>query len=101
MSELIRSESANPAPVPVRRLFCPALPSPRRKPNPTHPPRQRRGRLFHLSPSLPPLVRRDMRHVRNAEGLVARHGSVNDIDGIAAGTVNLVACGALAATRQG
>src|SRR6516165_7741817 len=84
MSELIRSESCQSGPVPARRPFCPALPAPQRKPTPMHPRRPRRHRLFHLSPWSPPLFRRDVRHVRNAEGLVALHGSVDDIDSIAA-----------------
>src|SRR5262245_53783785 len=32
----------------------------------------------------PPLGRRDVGHVRNAELLVARHGAVDDVDGVAA-----------------
>src|SRR5467141_507880 len=32
----------------------------------------------------PPLLGHDMRHVRNAEGLVAFHGSVDHVDGVAA-----------------
>src|SRR5215472_10988502 len=83
ISELIRSESCQSGPAPARRLSCLALPSPQRRPSPTHPRRPRRRRLFHLSPWSPPLFRRDMRHVRNAEGFVAVHRSVNDIDGIA------------------
>src|ERR1700730_4151939 len=84
MSELIRSESCQSGPCSSSKTFLPACASTAAKVAPEAPAPTMATSAFSFVAMSPPLRRSDMRHVRNAQSLVAGHGAVNDIHGVAA-----------------
>src|SRR3984885_15340341 len=88
MSDEIRSVVCQSGPLSISTTFLPALASTAAKVEPDAPAPAITTSTFSWTLScvamLPPLLRRDMRHVGNAETLVALHGAVDDIDGVAA-----------------
>src|SRR5580704_11345241 len=84
MSELIRSESCQSGPCSNSTTFLPACASTAAKVAPDAPAPTMATSTFSLPAISPPLRRRDMRHVRNAQALVPGHGAIDDIDRVAA-----------------
>src|SRR5262245_48781179 len=82
-SELTRSESCQSGPVSSRTTFFPARASVAAYTEPDAPAPTMTASTFSLAMS-PPLERRDVRHVGNAEVLVAFLGAVDDIHRVAA-----------------
>src|SRR6202020_422194 len=79
---------ASPARCRSARLSCRLSQARPRMSSRTHRRPRSRRRLFLLlfvaSPCSPPLVGFDVRHVGDAEGLVALHRAVDDVDAVAA-----------------
>src|SRR5580693_380840 len=84
MSDEMRSVSCQSGPLSMRTTFLPALASTAANVEPDAPAPAITTSTFSCVAMLPPLVRLDVRHVGDAETLVALHGAVNDIDGVAA-----------------
>src|SRR5262245_37826770 len=82
-SELTRSESCQSGPVSSRTTFFPARASTAAYTEPDAPAPTMTTSTFSFAMS-PPLQRRDMRHVRNTERLVALLGAVDHVDRVAA-----------------
>src|SRR5882757_7434712 len=82
ISELIRSVSCQSGPASSTTTFLPALASTDAYTEPEAPAPTMTASTFSFAMSPPPL-RRDVGHVRHAEGLVALHGRVHDVDGVA------------------
>src|SRR5215475_6008764 len=83
MSELTRSPNCQSGPCSSRTTFLPALASTAAKIVPDAPAPTMATSTFSFAMS-PPRLRRDVRHIGNAERVISRHGAVDDIDGIAA-----------------
>src|SRR5262245_16389168 len=79
----MRSASCQSGPCSRSTTFLPAFASTAAKTEPDAPAPTMTTSTFSFAMS-PPLARRDVRHVGNAEGRVAVHGAVDDVDGIAA-----------------
>src|SRR5262245_66228839 len=79
----MRSESCQSGPCSRSTTFLPALASIAAKTDPDAPAPTMTTSTFSLAMS-PPLGRRDVGHVGNAEPGIAFHGAVDDIDGVAA-----------------
>src|SRR5271154_7034830 len=84
ISDEIRSVSCQSGPWSISTTFLPALASTAANVEPDAPAPAITTSTFSCVAISPPLVRRDVRHVGNPEALVALHGAVDDIDGIAA-----------------
>src|SRR5258708_35202501 len=83
MSDEMRSPSCQSGPLSRSTTFLPALASTAANVEPDAPaPAITTSTVSWLAMS-PPLVRRDVRQIRNAEAFVALHGAVDDIDGVA------------------
>src|SRR5215468_9545349 len=82
-SELMRSESCQSGPCSRRTTFLPALARTAAKTDPDAPAPTMTTSTFSLAMS-PPLGRRDVGHVGDAEAGIAFHGAVDDVDGVAA-----------------
>src|SRR5262249_25271688 len=84
----MRSESCQSGPCSSRTTFLPALASTAAKVEPEAPAPTMTTSTFSLVAKLPamspPLGRRDVRHVGNAERLVARHRAIDHVDRISA-----------------
>src|SRR6201987_6322626 len=83
MSDEIRSVSCQSGPLSSSTTFLPALASTAANTEPEAPAPTMTTSTFSFAMS-PPLGRRDVGHVRNAEGGIPVHGAVDDVDGIAA-----------------
>src|SRR5579884_1668683 len=83
ISELIRSDSCQSGPASSRTIFLPALASSAANTDPDAPAPTMTASTFSFAMS-PPLLRRDMRHVWNAERRVAVHRPVDHVDRVAA-----------------
>src|SRR5947208_9786436 len=79
----MRSVSCQSGPCSRMTTFLPAFASTAAKTEPDAPAPTMTTSTFSLAMS-PPLGRRDMGHVRNAERGIAVHGAVDDVDGVAA-----------------
>src|ERR1700754_1297245 len=88
MSEEIRSVSCQSGPLSISTTFLPAFASTAAKVEPDAPAPAMTTSTFSSTFSdvvmSPPLVGLDVGHVGDAETLVALHGAVDDIDGVAA-----------------
>src|SRR5258705_4204328 len=82
-SELTRSVSFTSGPASSTTTFLPALARTGANVEPEAPEPTMTTSTFSFAMS-PPLRRRDMRHVGNAERLVAGHRAIDDIDGVEA-----------------
>src|SRR5712692_2951886 len=83
-SELMRSESCQSGPVSSTTTFLPALARTAAYTEPDAPAPTMATSTFSRVAMSPPLQRRDMRHVGNAERLVALDGAVDHVDRVAA-----------------
>src|SRR5258707_6042422 len=83
MSELMRSDICQSGPDSRTTTFLPALASTAANTDPDAPAPTMTTSTFSLAMS-PPLARRDVGHVGDAERGIAIHGAVDDIDGVAA-----------------
>src|ERR1700754_1493918 len=87
MSDEIRSVSCQSGPLSISTTFLPAFARTAANVEPDAPAPAMTTSTFSSTFSCdamsPPLVRRDVRHVGDAEALVSLHGAVDDIDGIA------------------
>src|SRR5215470_16496619 len=79
----MRSESCQSGPCSRSTTFLPALARTAAKTDPDAPAPTMTTSTFSLAMS-PPLGRRDVGHVRNAERGIAIHGAVDDVDRVAA-----------------
>src|SRR5579883_2297209 len=84
MSDEMRSEVCQSGPLSSTTTFLRALASTAAKTEPDAPAPTITASTFSCVAMSPPLVRRDVRHVGNAERLVALHGAVDHVDGVAA-----------------
>src|SRR5204863_4860484 len=82
-SELMRSESCQSGPVSSTTTFFPVRASTAAYTDPDAPAPTMTASTLSFAMS-PPLQRRDVRHVGDAERLVTFLGAVDDVDGIAA-----------------
>src|ERR1700729_4235524 len=82
ISELIKSDRSQSGPLSRNTTFLPAFASTEAKTEPEAPAPTMTTSTFSFVIS-PPLFRGDMRHIGNAQSLVAFHRAVDDIDGIA------------------
>src|SRR5258706_337050 len=83
-SELTRSESFQSGPCSSTTTFLPVFASTAAKTEPDAPAPTTTTSTFSSLAMSPPPLGRDVRHVGDAEGLVAFHGSVDHVDGVAA-----------------
>src|SRR5438093_12037604 len=83
-SELTRSESCQSGPVSSTTTFLPALASTAANTEPEAPAPTITASTFSRVAMSPPLERCDVRHVWNAERLVALDGAVHHVDRVAA-----------------
>src|SRR6266853_919835 len=84
MSDEMRSELCQSGPLSITTTFLPALASTAAKTEPDAPAPTMTASTFSWVAMSPPLFRRDVRHVGNAERLVAFHGAVDYVDRVAA-----------------
>src|SRR6516162_1656560 len=84
MSDEIRSALCQPGPLSMITTFLPALASTAAKTDPDAPAPTMTASTFSCVAMSPPPVRRDVRHVGDAQGLVAFHGAVDDVHCVAA-----------------
>src|SRR5215468_7180173 len=84
MSDEMRSELCQSGPLSITTTFLPALASTAAKTEPDAPAPTMTASTFSCVAMSPPLFRRDVRHVGDAERLVAVHGAVDHVDRIAA-----------------
>src|SRR5215470_942727 len=83
-SELTRSVSCQSGPASSTTTFLPAFASVAAKTDPDAPAPTTTTSTFSRVAMSPPLERRDVRLIRDAERFVALDGAVDDIDGVAA-----------------
>src|SRR5260370_38882518 len=84
MSDEMRSELCQSGPLSITTTFLPALASTAAKTEPDAPAPTMTASTFSSVAMSPPLFRRDVRHVGNAERLVALHGALDHVDCVAA-----------------
>src|SRR5262245_56026994 len=84
MSDEMRSELCQSGPLSITTTFLPALASTAAKTEPDAPAPTMATSTFSCVAMSPPLVRRDVRHVGDAQRLVALLGAVHDVDRVAA-----------------
>src|SRR6266849_7084410 len=84
MSEEMRSEACQSGQLSITTTFLPALDSTAAKTEPDAPAPTMTTSTFSCVAMSPPLFRSDMRHVGDAQGLVAFHGAVDHVDRVAA-----------------
>src|SRR5258705_9586474 len=83
ISELTRSVSCQSGPDSIKTAFLPAFANTEAKTEPEQPAPMMTTSTFSFAIS-PPLVRHDVGLIRDAEGRIALHGSVDDVDRIGA-----------------
>src|SRR6267142_3184915 len=79
MSDEMRSELCQSGPLSIITTFLPALASTAAKTEPDAPAPTMTASTFSCVAMSPPPVRRDMRHVGDAQGFVAFHRAVDDV----------------------
>src|SRR5579871_2180909 len=84
MSDEIRSEVCQSGPLSITTTFLPALASVAANTEPDAPAPTMTTSTFSCVAMSPPPVRRDVRHVRHTQRLVALHGAVDHVDRVAA-----------------
>src|SRR5215468_4249222 len=84
MSDEMRSELCQSGPLSITTTFLPALASTAAKTEPDAPAPTMTTSTFSCVAMSPPLFRRDVWHVGNAQRFVAFHGAVDHVDRIAA-----------------
>src|SRR5882672_3010179 len=84
MSDEMRSAGCQPGPLSITTTFLPALASTAAKTEPDAPAPTMTASTFSCVAMSPPPVRRDVRHVRDAQLLVAFHRAVDDVERVIA-----------------
>src|ERR1700733_1282545 len=84
MSAEIRSVSCQSGPLSISTTFLPALASTAANVEPDAPAPAMTTSTFSCVAMLPPPVRSDVGHVGDTQALVALHGPIDDVDGVAA-----------------
>src|SRR5215468_1407343 len=84
ISDEMRSEVCQSGPLSITTTFLPALASTAAKTEPDAPAPTMTTSTFSCVAMSPPPVRRDVRHVGDAQGLVAFHSAVDHVHRIAA-----------------
>src|SRR6516162_4477599 len=84
MSDEMRSDVVQSGPLSITTTLRPALASTAANVEPDAPAPTMTTSTFSCVAMSPPLIRSDMRHVGNAEGLVALHGAVDHVDRVRA-----------------
>src|SRR4030081_3616975 len=83
MSDEMRSEVCQSGPLSLTTTFLPAFASTAAKTEPDAPAPTMTTSTFSCVAMSPPLLRRDVRHVGNAQRLIAFHGAVDHVDRVA------------------
>src|SRR5215468_6648819 len=84
ISDEMRSDVCQSGPLSITTTFLPALASTAAKTEPDAPAPTMTTSTFSCVAMSPPLFRRDVRHIGNAQRLVAFHGAVDHVDRVAA-----------------
>src|ERR1700722_6989480 len=83
MSDEMRSLSCQSGPWSIKTTFLPALASTAANVEPEAPAPAMTTSTFSCVAISPPLVRRNVRHVRDAEALISLYRAVDDVGGVA------------------